>query len=186
MFKKIIPIVLIVLMPAFVLAWPMGWDSVGVALVNNGHGSYVVTEDGIFSVKHLVEEGSKPVNFKVVKKYRNKDLIKIKVIGTDPYRYPAPVAKYIDPDKPVYFIGFIGYDQKVVRYGHIMGRVTKLFDNELRDHILIDMVAVPGMSGGGVFQNGKVIGVVSLGMVYEDWGGLYSAMVPLPGVKWLD
>lgn len=175
-------ILAIVLIPAIAWQWPNGWNSIGFVGTVGGFGSCVCTEKGIFSAKHCSNKGY-PANFEIIKEWKKLDLIKIRLTDNQKLE-PALVAKYIDPDKPVYFIGFISLHQKVVKYGHIMGRVSKKWDSKHKDGILVDMTGVPGMSGGGVFQDGKVIGVTSAAMVYQERGALFSLMVPLPGVHW--
>lgn len=191
-------ICMVLLFPATGWLWPVGYDSVGVLYTSDGGGSCVKTTKGVYSAKHILHEGDVRHNFKVLRVYKTLDLMVIRL--TDKQKLKAArVAKHIDPDKPIYCIGwFAGGRQKVAVPGHIIGKITERYarsisnkESDFTEAIMVDLEIIPGMSGGGCFQDGKLIGIVSSSMVlckydYRCDGQLFSIMIPIPGVGWKD
>jgi hypothetical protein len=195
--KKFVAVAITVLITATTaFAWPVGYNSVGVLYTSEGGGSCVRTTQGVYSAKHIIGKGDVHHNFKVVKVHKTLDLMIIKLTDKQKLR-TVQIAKHIDPDKPVYCVGwFAGGRQKVCVPGHIIGRLSERYaqridtqGNYRTDHIMVDLEIVPGMSGGGCFQDGKLIGIISASMVlcgqHRCDGQLFSIMVPIPGIQWI-
>jgi len=203
MFKKLkkVPILatVLLLVASLVCAWPVGYSSVGAIYTTDGAGSCVKTTEGIFTARHIINGTEELHNFRVVKVWKHTDLMKIELLD-DQNLDTAEIAKFIDPDKPIDCVGWIASGrQKVAIRGYIIGKMSKRFaltlsrDGrlQLEGAIMTTAHLIPGTSGGGCFQDGKLIGVNSMSYIigrdsHLSEGQVFSIMIPMPGVKWLE
>ena len=135
----------------------------------NGSGVFI-ENNLILSAKHLYFEGARyftdkehTVEVVVVKVDTDYDLMLLYADGKHKYAKLGPTPKKLDV---VYTVGYpLGATQVVV-----VGRIADVAEGR----ILIDTTVVPGMSGGGIYnEEGRLVGIVS-----RSWGNEKFMVAP--------
>ena len=148
---------------------------------------FYIGGERILTVAHLIKpymenaiwviNGEHETTARLIKIDRERDLALLRV---DEAKYPEMLLKLeteID-EEIISVVNFGDFEDILLR-----GRIAGYGYYEGKEYIVIDMTIIPGMSGSGVFSEGKLIGMIKIVYGSQRIGDFVALIIPAERIK---